>query len=60
VSRTRIEELAQDGIKQCNEGLVASKEVDRLANENVVLKHKLANTKEQYYYSRNANRDAAA
>jgi hypothetical protein len=59
VSRTKIEELAQDGIKQCSEGLVVSKEVDRLANENIVIRRKLAHTKEQYHHFRNANKDAA-
>jgi chromosome segregation ATPase len=34
VSRARIEELAQDGIKQYSEWLVASSEVDRLTKEN--------------------------
>jgi acetyl-CoA carboxylase beta subunit len=57
VSRTRIEELAQDGIKQYSEGLVASGEVDRLVNESEVLKRKLAHTKEQYYHFRNANKN---
>jgi chromosome segregation ATPase len=57
VSKARIEELAQDDIKQYSEGLAASNEADRLANENEVLRRKLAHTKEQYYHfcaSRNA------
>jgi hypothetical protein len=58
VSRARIEELAQDGIKEYSEGLVASREVDRLANENEVLRRKLAHTKEQYQHFKNANRNA--
>jgi uncharacterized coiled-coil DUF342 family protein len=59
VSRARIEELAQDGIKQYSEGLVASSEVDRLANENEVLRRKLTHTKEQYQHFRNANKNTA-
>jgi hypothetical protein len=58
VSRVKIEELARDGIQQYSEGLVVSSEVDRLANENEVLRRKLAHTKEQYHYFRNAHRDA--
>jgi DNA-binding protein H-NS len=45
VSRLRIEELARDGIQQYSESLVVSSEVDRLANENEVLRRKLAHTK---------------
>jgi phosphomevalonate kinase len=59
VSRARIEELAQDGIKQYSEGLVASSEVDRLANENEVVRRKLAHTKEQYHLFRNASKNVA-
>jgi hypothetical protein len=57
VSRVKIEELAQDGIKEYNEGLAASREADRLANENEVLRRKLAHTKEQYQHFKNANRN---
>jgi predicted RNase H-like nuclease (RuvC/YqgF family) len=40
------------------EGLVVSSEVDRLANENEVLRRKLPHTKEQYHHFRNAHRNA--
>jgi hypothetical protein len=56
VSRVKIEELAQDGIKEYSQGLVAGREVDRLANENEVLRRKLAHTREQYQHFKNANR----
>jgi hypothetical protein len=59
VSRLKIEELARDGIQQYSEGLVVSSEVDRLANENEVLKRKLAHTKEQYENFRAANKIVA-
>jgi predicted RNase H-like nuclease (RuvC/YqgF family) len=59
VSRVKIEELAQDGIKEYGQGLVANREVDRLANENEVLRRKLANFKEQYQHFKNANRKVA-
>jgi hypothetical protein len=57
VSRVKIEELAQDGIKEYSQGLVAGREADRLANENAVLRRKLAHTKEQYQHFKNANRN---
>jgi hypothetical protein len=57
VSRVKIEELAQDGIKEYSQGLVAGREADRLANENEVLRRKLAHTKEQYQHFKNANRN---
>jgi hypothetical protein len=57
VSRVKIEELAQDGIKEYSQGLVASREADRLANENEVLRRKLAHFKEQYQHFKNANRN---
>jgi hypothetical protein len=59
VSRLKIEELARDGIQQYSEGLVVSSEVDRLANENEVLRRKLAHTKEQYEHFRAANKTTA-
>jgi hypothetical protein len=57
VSRAKIEELAQDGIKEYSEGLVASRKAERLANEGEVLRRKLAHTKEQYQHFKNANKN---
>ncbi|WJX55479.1 hypothetical protein P8452_41246 [Trifolium repens] len=56
VSRVKIEELAQDGLTEYSQGLLAGRDADHLAGENEVLRCKLANFKEQYQRFKNANK----
>ncbi|WJX26710.1 hypothetical protein P8452_15595 [Trifolium repens] len=60
VSRVRIEELAQDGLKEYSQGLLANRDADHLASENEVLRRKLVNFKEQYQHFKNANKKLAS
>jgi hypothetical protein len=59
ISRAKIEELAQDGIKEYSQGLAASRDADCLANENEILRRKLAHFKEQYQHFKNSNKKVA-